>query len=228
MTTVEEQKRAAGYAAVDRFVRDGMRIGLGTGTTAYYAIERVGQLIAAGATISAVPTSIGTEELCDRFGVPHGPVPRDARLAVAIDGADEIDPHFNLIKGGGGALFREKVVALVAERFVVVADASKLVPVLGAFPLPLEVVPFAVPYVARAIEALGIRATERIRGGRAFRTDNGNVVLDCAYGPIAFPAATLATLSAIDGVVSVGLFVNLATDVLIAGSAGVTTLERVS
>ncbi len=226
MTPIEEQKRAVGYAAVDRFVRDGMLIGLGTGSTAYFAIERTGQMIARGAHIRAVPTSLATAALCEHFGVPTIPVPRDARLAVAIDGADEIDPRFDLIKGGGGALFREKIVALVAERFVVVADASKRVATLGAFPLPLEVVPFAAPYVERAVRALGVHVVERVRADGPFRTDNGNVILDCAYGAIPYPAATLAALSGIEGVVAVGLFVALATDVLIAGPDGVIDLLR--
>jgi ribose 5-phosphate isomerase A len=184
-------------------------------------------MIAAGATIAAVPTSRATEALCERFRVPTIAAPSDATLPVVIDGADEIDPHFDLIKGGGGALFREKVVALLAERFVVVADASKLVPTLGAFPLPLEVVDFAVPYVARVVTSLGIPVTQRMRDGEAFRTDNGNAIVDCAFGAIPDPAALLASLTAIHGVVSVGLFVSLATDVLIASPDGVRDLTRV-
>lgn len=139
-------KRAAGYAAVDKHVVDGTCIGLGTGTTAYWAIERVGQRIAAGERISAVATSSETEELCRRLRIPLVALLEEP-IAVAIDGADEVAPDWSLTKGGGGALFREKAVALCAERYVVVVTEPKLVETLGAFPLPVEIVPYAIAYV---------------------------------------------------------------------------------
>ena len=139
-------KRAAGFAAVDRYVRDGMCVGLGTGTTAYWAIERVGQRMADGERITAVATSSETERLCRRLEIPLVELLAQP-MPVAIDGADEVAPDWSLTKGGGGALFREKAVAISCERYIVVATPSKLVAQLGRFPLPVEIVPFAAPYV---------------------------------------------------------------------------------
>jgi ribose 5-phosphate isomerase len=151
MRALDEGKRAAGFAAVDRFVRDQTCVGLGTGTTAFWAIERVGERVAAGERIRAVATSQATEELCRERGitlVAFGACEMD----VAIDGADEVAADWSLTKGGGGALFREKAVALAARRFVVIVTPEKLVARLGAFPTPVEVVPYSLPYVAHAIE----------------------------------------------------------------------------
>ncbi|GAC1419980.1 MAG: ribose 5-phosphate isomerase A [Candidatus Velthaea sp.] len=218
-------KRAAGEAAVDRFVRDGMCVGLGTGSTAVWAIRRVGELVAAGAAIVAVPTSGATETLCNELGIPL--VPFLARpIAVAIDGADEVAPDFSLTKGGGGALFREKSVALAAERFVVIVDESKLVRYLGRFPTPVEVVPFALPWVRRQIERSfpGIALNER-GGERGYRTDNGNAILDCTFGELASPRELDARLRTINGVVATGLFAGLATDVIVAGKDGIRDLQ---
>ena len=208
-------KRAAGYAAVDRYVRAGMCIGLGTGTTAFYAIERVGQRVAAGEAIVAVATSTDTERLCEERGVPLvGLLERE--IEVAIDGADEIAPDWALIKGGGGALFREKAVALCARQFVVVATPAKLVPMLGAFALPVEIVPYAMPYVLREIRRAhpGISIVRR-GTGTPFITDNGNWILDCHFGTIEQPAALDASLKKIHGVVASGIFVGLVHDVVI-------------
>jgi ribose 5-phosphate isomerase A len=208
-------KRAAGYAAVDRYVRDGTCIGLGTGTTAFYAIERVGQRIAAGEQIVAVATSIGTERLCKERGVPIvGLLERE--IEVAIDGADEIAPDWALIKGGGGALFREKAVALCARQFVVVATPAKLVPVLGAFPLPVEIVPYAMPYVLREMRR-AYPDIDIIRRGTdtPYITDNGNYILDCHFGAIDQPALLDTSLKAIHGVVASGIFVGLVHDVVL-------------
>jgi ribose 5-phosphate isomerase A len=208
-------KRAAGYAAVDRYVRDGTCIGLGTGTTAFYAIERVGQRIAAGEQIVAVATSIGTERLCKERGVPIvGLLERE--IEVAIDGADEIAPDWALIKGGGGALFREKAVALCARQFVVVATPAKLVPVLGAFPLPVEIVPYAMPYVLREMRR-AYPDIDIIRRGTdtPYITDNGNYILDCHFGAIDQPALLDTSLKTIHGVVASGIFVGLVHDVVL-------------
>jgi ribose 5-phosphate isomerase A len=208
-------KRAAGYAAVDRYVRDGTCIGLGTGTTAFYAIERVGQRIAAGDQIVAVATSIGTERLCKERGVPIvGLLERE--IEVAIDGADEIAPDWALIKGGGGALFREKAVALCARQFVVVATPAKLVPVLGAFPLPVEIVPYAMPYVLREMRR-AYPDIDIIRRGTdtPYITDNGNYILDCHFGAIDQPALLDTSLKTIHGVVASGIFVGLVHDVVL-------------
>jgi len=221
-------KRAAGEAAVERYVRDGACVGLGTGTTAYYAIRRVGERIAAGESIVAVASSLATEQLCRDAGVPViGLLERP--ISVAIDGADEVTPHFELTKGGGGALFREKCLALAAEQFVVIVDESKLVERLGAFATPVEVVPFALAWAKREIEIAFPGVTVRRRGSTApFVTDNGNAILDCAFGSIADPAEREAELRAIHGVVDAGLFSNLADAVLVAGVGGIRELRRAS
>jgi ribose 5-phosphate isomerase A len=219
-------KRAAGEAAVDRYVRDGMCIGLGTGTTAYFAIERVGALVAAGASITAVASSLATEEHCRTVRVPLVGF-AERTIAVAIDGADEVAPDFALTKGGGGALFREKCIALAAQTFIVIVDETKLVDRLGTFPTPVEVVPFALTWVEREMRAAFPEVTIARRGGATpFVTDNGNAILDCRFGRIDDPAEREAELRAIHGVVDAGLFSNLADVVMVAGAAGVRDLER--
>jgi ribose 5-phosphate isomerase A len=214
-------KRAVGYAAVDKHVVDGTCIGLGTGTTAYWAIERVGQRIAAGERICAVATSSETEELCRSLRIPLVEL-LEKPIAVAIDGADEVAPDWSLTKGGGGALFREKVVALCAERYVVVVTESKLVEVLGAFPLPVEIVPYAMTYVRREIQrrSAGVPVVRREIEGRPFVTDNGNWIFDCHFARIDDPPSLDATLREIHGVVATGLFFNVASEVLVGGADG--------
>jgi ribose 5-phosphate isomerase A len=213
-------KRAAGYAAVDRFVRNGACIGLGTGTTAFYATERVGQRIAAGENIVAVATSIGTERLCAEQRIPVVSL-LEREIEVAIDGADEIAPDWSLIKGGGGALFREKAVALCARQFVVVATREKLVQALGAFPLPVEIVPYAMPYVLREIQSAYPDIAIVRRGDNApFVTDNGNWILDCHLGTIEQPAQLDATLKKIHGVVASGILVGLVSHVVLGNDDG--------
>jgi ribose 5-phosphate isomerase A len=224
---VAEEKRAAGYAAVDLFVREEMRcIGLGTGTTAFYAIERVGALVAAGWSLSAVVTSVQTEQLCRERNIPVVGLCEGPPIAVAIDGADEVAPDFALTKGGGGALFREKAVALAAEKFVVVVDQSKLVPRLGKFPLPVEIVPYTLHYVECEIAQMCPKVSVRVRDGKPFITDNGNNILDCAFGAIADPADLDKGLRSINGVVASGIFVGLTSHVLVGGAGGVREIER--
>jgi ribose 5-phosphate isomerase A len=224
-----DAKRRAGEAAVDRFVTAGTCVGLGTGTTAHWAIRRVGARVAAGEAITAVATSLGTEALCRELHIPVVPLLAQP-IDVAIDGADEVAPDFALTKGGGGALFREKSVALAARRFVVIVDESKLVPELGAFPTPIEVVPFALPWVQAELRATfrSVEPRERTGADGPFRTDNGNAILDCAFGPIGDPAALDHAIRAIHGVVATGLFYNLADTVLVAGEGGVRELTRSS
>jgi ribose 5-phosphate isomerase A len=215
----ERAKRLVGRAAVDAYVKGDTCIGLGTGTTAFYAIERVGELVANGMAVRAVPTSLETERLCREFGVPvarFGPDP----IEVAIDGADEVAKDWSLIKGGGGALFREKAIAIAAKTFVVVVTARKLVERLGAFPLPVEVVPFSSTYVAREIEALGATVTPRERNGTPALSDNGNVILDCRFGTIDDPGALDVILRAMHGVVTSGLFIGLTSRVMVANADG--------
>jgi ribose 5-phosphate isomerase A len=224
---VDVGKRAAGYAAVDRYVTDGMCVGLGTGTTAYWAVERVGQRVAAGERISAVPTSESTEALCRRWNVPVLAL-LEREMPVAIDGADEVAPDWALTKGGGGALFREKAVALSAGSFVVIVTENKLVPALGTFPLPVEIVPYAQPYVLRELHRRFPGVALVRRGGEApFVTDNGNYILDCHFGRIDDPGQRDAAMREIHGVVATGIFVSIATAVIVAGEDGsLRHLER--
>jgi ribose 5-phosphate isomerase A len=221
---VDDFKKEAGYAAVDRYVDDGMCIGLGTGSTAFWAIERVGERVAKGERITAVATSLGTEALCRERGIPLvGLMERE--IAVAIDGADEVAADLSLTKGGGGALFREKAVAIVAKRFVVVVTEEKLVERLGAFPTPIEVVPFSAQYVARELERLGPHSVVRRGGESPYVSDNGNWILDCGFERIDDPRGLDRRMREIHGVVASGLFVGLTDEVIVAGLDGVRTLE---
>ena len=218
----DRAKREVGYRAVDEYVRDGTWVGLGTGTTAFYAIERVGQLVAQGWKIGAVPTSRETARLCAERNIALAEL-GDAAIDVAIDGADEAAADRSLIKGGGGALFREKAVALAARAFVAIVTDRKVVPLLGSFPLPVEIVPFSLRYVRQQIAAFGIPVTVRERGGTPFVTDNGNAILDCSFGRIAEPGALDRTLRDMHGVITTGLFVGLTARVLVANVDGTTS-----
>ena len=223
----EAAKRLVGFAAVDRYVEDGMCVGLGTGTTACWAIKRTGERVARGEKLVAIVTSAATEKLCGDFGVPVVPfMSRD--IDVAIDGADEVAPDWALTKGGGGALFREKAIAIAANRFIVIVDDSKVVDQLGRFPTPVEVVPFTLSWVQRRIPAQfpTAKATERVRDGQPYRTDNGNAILDCAFGLIPDPRTLSAALMAIHGVLDVGIFLDLADAVLCTANEGVRELTK--
>lgn len=207
-------KRAVGFAAVDRFVRDDTCIGLGTGTTAYWAVLRAGELVADGWRLRAVATSLATEQQCAKLGIPLvelGAEPID----TALDGADEAAINRSLIKGGGGALFREKAVALAARTFIAIVTERKCVPRLGGCPLPVEVVPFSLRYVGAEIAAFGATVAVREQTGARYVTDNGNAILDCAFGEIDNPKALDARLRQLHGVVGTGLFVDIATRVLV-------------
>lgn len=216
--TLDDLKRQAAHRAVD-YVRDGMLVGLGTGSTAKHAIAKLGERLRDGLRITGVPTSQETADLARQAGIPLLN-PEDAWvLDVAIDGADQIDPAFNLIKGGGGALLKEKIVASAARQFIVVADETKSVPQLGStFPLPIEVIPFGWKNTARALEAIAGRAALREKNGQVFRTETGHYILDLHLGPISDPAALDARLQAIPGVVETGLFVGR-THIAIVGTA---------
>jgi ribose 5-phosphate isomerase A len=218
-------KRAAGFAAVDRYVSAGTCVGLGSGTTAFWAIERVGQRIADGWDLVAVPTSEVTAQLCRARAIPLVAL-GERPIAVAIDGADEVAADWSLTKGGGGALFREKAVALAAASFVVVVTPEKIVSSLGAFPTPVEVVPFSAAILAQTIRT-EFGAECRVRGGDSpFVTDNGNLLLDCTFGSIADPRSLDARLCDLHGVVATGLFVGLTGVVVMGGPSGVEVLTR--
>ena len=210
-----QEKEAAGRAAA-KLVRDGDVVGLGTGSTAYFAVVALGERVKAGLKIIGIPTSVQTAELARTVGIPLTTLDEHPQIDITIDGADEVDPKLNLIKGGGGALLREKVVASVTKKMVVVADSGKIVPVLGKFPLPVEVISFARTVVEKRIVALGGLPKLRTKpDGSAYLTDNGNQILDCSFGKIADPPALARSLSDIPGVVEHGLFIGLASVALV-------------
>jgi ribose 5-phosphate isomerase A len=218
------QKKAAGEKAIE-FVRDGMTIGLGTGSTVYWTIKGLGQIVREGLRLTAVPTAAATAKLMNEFGIPHADLAEVETLDLTIDGADEISPELDLIKGGGGALFREKLVAEASRAMIVVADESKLVPVLGKFPLPLEIVPFGWARTARLVEDMGITVKLRMTENKAFITDNGNHILDCACGPIKDPAELHTKLKTLTGVVETGLFFHMPIVAVVAGENGIEILK---
>ncbi len=222
----DELKRAAAEASL-KFVKDGMVLGLGTGSTARHVLEGLAhRIVREGLRVSGVPTSLATAEAAKLLGIPLTSLEEHPALDLAIDGADEVDPNLDLIKGLGGALFREKIVAAAAKRFIVVVDASKLVPRLGTkAPVPVEVHQFGWRATQAELEALGAEATLRMRDGQIFHTDNGNHILDARFGPIRNPRKLAASLDAIPGVVGHGLFLGMADLVLAASDRGVRTLR---
>jgi ribose 5-phosphate isomerase A len=225
-TTNDAYKKMVGMAAAE-LVEPDMLIGLGTGTTAAFLVHALAERLQKGLTIrGAVPTSEETAHLARSLGVPVVSLDTHPELDLAIDGADEIDPQLNLIKGGGGALLREKIVASAARRFVVISDSSKLVQRLGThFALPVEVVPFAQGPVRRRLERLGAQVEPRLHEGQIFITDNQNIILDCRFaGGIPDPLALQTELRAIVGVVEHGLFLHMASQALVAGTEGLVTL----
>lgn len=223
----EALKVAAARVAV-RAVESGMLVGLGSGSTAELAVQELGKRVATGLRVTGVATSRRTERLARELAIPLVDLDAVERLDITLDGADEIElATFALIKGRGGALLREKLVASATTREIIVADASKVVPRLGTrCPVPVEVVTFGWRHTARVIERLGAVVTPREVPGDFYVTDGGNFILDCAFGPLADPAALAATLKALPGVVEHGLFIDLAHTVLIAGLDGVTRYER--
>jgi len=229
---IDAQKRAAAARALD-FVHPGMRLGLGTGSTAKLFVELLAERVGAGLNVIAVPTSETTRSDAARLGIPLTTLDETPELDLTVDGADEIAPDLSLIKGGGGALLREKIVASASARMVVIADESKWVPVLGRFPLPIEVVPFGLAATRRAVEAACVAAgcpgpalLRRAKDGHAFVTDGGHWILDAALERIADPKALGDRLAAIAGVVEHGLFVGLAHAAVLAGSGGVRVVQR--
>ena len=226
----DAQKRAAAARAVE-FVRPGMRLGLGTGSTARHFVELVGERVRGGLDIIAVPTSQATKVDAERCGIPLTTLDETPELDLTVDGADEIAPDLSLIKGGGGALLREKIVAAASARMVVIADAGKWVAKLGRFPLPIEVTPFGLGATRRMIErALGAQAAQLTlrpgKDGHAFVTDGGHWIIDAALGRIDDPEAMAHALAGVPGVMEHGLFIGLARTAILAGPDGVKIVER--
>ena len=217
-------KQNAAYAALE-YVEDGMTLGLGSGSTAEIFIELLGEKVAGGLKVQGIPTSEATERCAHENGVPLIEPNHVTKLDLCIDGADEVDPMFNLIKGGGACLLREKIIASNSARFVCIVDERKMVDTLGAFSLPVEVDPFAMGLTANqifaALKATGVDAptqTVREKDGRPLITDGGHHIIDCSCGAIPEPANTATALAAIPGVMEHGLFIDLA-DVIIVGEA---------
>ncbi|NGP44296.1 ribose-5-phosphate isomerase RpiA [Bacillaceae bacterium SIJ1] len=215
----KEIKKLVGDKAA-AYVEDGMTLGLGTGSTVYWTIEKIGEMVQQGLKVQGIPTSIATEEQAKRLGIPLVTFRDVSHIDVTIDGADEVDPELQLIKGGGGALLREKMVAMASTRVIIVADESKIVDRLGQFPLPVEVVTYGLDRTAYDIEQLGGKSTVRKKDGETYMTDNGNIILDCDFYPITAPEKLSQQLNMLPGVVENGLFTNIADTVLVGTAEG--------
>jgi ribose 5-phosphate isomerase A len=221
-----DQEKAVAARASLRFVKDGQVVGLGTGSTAAHFIQLLGEEVKKGLRIRGIPTSVRSGELAQSLGIPVITLNDCQEIAVTVDGADEVDPQLRLIKGGGGALLREKIVASATKQLVIVADATKKVPVLGKFPLPVEVIKFAEALVAKRIAALGADVQLR-KGtdGKPYLTDENNHILDCHFGQIRDVEGLARELSDMPGVVEHGLFIGMASVVLIANGSEVLELR---
>jgi ribose 5-phosphate isomerase A len=218
---IDDDKKAAAVAAVAE-VRDGMLVGLGTGSTAAFAIRALGERVAMGLVVRAVATSDASGKLARDVGIDVLDFADIARVDLTIDGADEIDARYFAIKGAGGAMLREKIVAASSARMIVIADGSKQVDRIGAAKLPVEVLPFALTFVMRALTELGAAPVIRDK----YRTDQGNLVVDCHFATIEDPRATAVTLAAIPGILGHGLFLDEVDAAYIATNGVVTRLER--
>lgn len=224
IAALAQEKQAAARAATE-LVESGSIVGLGSGSTATYVIRFLGQRVREGLKIVGIPTSQKTKQLAEQLGIPLSTLDEHPQIDIDIDGADEIDPQLNLIKGGGGALLREKIIASASRRFVVVGDSSKQVAHLGKFPLPVEVIPFAQSLISKRIAGLGAQVS--LRGaGNPYVTDEGHHILDCTFGEIADPAALAEKLRAIPGVVEHGLFIGMAEMALIGKDRGVIRINH--
>lgn len=221
----DDDKRLAAEAAVAE-IRNGMRVGIGSGSTVAFAIEAIGQRLGEWPGATFFSTSQGTYRAAHAAGIPIASFAAVSSLDLTIDGVDEIDPQFRAIKGGGGALLREKIVAEASGRMVAIADGSKRASTLGAVPLPVEILPFARSFVESGITALGAEPVLRMKGDKAYRTNQGNLVLDCRFPDIPDPAGLAATLQAIPGLLGHGLFLTEIDAAYIADAGVVTKMER--
>ncbi len=213
-------KKTVGEAAVE-LIEDGMTVGLGTGSTAYWAIAKIGERVKKGLNISAIATSKESEVFARELNIPMVTFSEINEIDITIDGADEVDPDLNMIKGGGGALLREKIIATASEKLIVIVDDTKLVKQLGAFPLPVEVIPFGIESTRAKIEKLGCKTELRLSDKtKEFITDNGNYILDCEFPMIKNPEKTSQELNGIPGVVDNGLFIGLAHRVFVGRQNG--------
>jgi ribose 5-phosphate isomerase A len=220
------EKEAAARASL-QFIKDGQVVGLGTGSTAAYFIQLLAQEVKKGLRIRGIPTSLRSQELALSLGIPLTTLDECQEIAVTVDGADEVDPQLRLIKGGGGAMLREKIVASATKQLVIVADDSKRVPVLGKFPLPVEVIRFAQALVAKRIASLGADVQlRRSADGKPYVTDENNHILDCKFGQIADADELARQLSEMPGIVEHGLFIGMASVALFAKGSEIEELRR--
>ncbi len=222
---VESLKKLAGEEAA-KYVRDGMVVGLGTGSTVKYTILKIGEMVRDGLDIVGIPTSKATENLAKELGIPLGDLGDYDYIDITIDGADEVDRKLNLIKGGGGALLREKMVAYYSKMEIIVVDERKMKEYLGGFPLPVEVVPYGWKRTLKELEKLGCIPKLRERNGEIYITDNGNYIIDCKFCRIENPEELEKCIDNIPGVVESGLFVNMATEVIVGSEDGVRRVRR--
>lgn len=222
----DQEKEAAARASL-RFVKDGQVVGLGTGSTAAYFIKLLGEEVKNGLRIRGIPTSVRSRELATSLGIPVITLDDCQEIDVTVDGADEVDPQLRLIKGGGGALLREKIVASTTRQMIVVADASKQVQRLGKFPLPVEVIRFAQALIDKRITALGAEVKlRRDDAGNPYLTDENNHILDCRFGEMRDPDGLARQLSDMPGVVEHGLFIGMASVALFARGSEIVELKR--
>ncbi|MFO7815014.1 MAG: ribose-5-phosphate isomerase RpiA [Halanaerobiales bacterium] len=212
-------KKIAGEKAAE-YIKDGMVVGLGTGSTVYWAVQKVGEMVREGLNIRAVPTSEQTKSLAEDLEIPIVSLADINYIDLTIDGADEVDPNLNLIKGGGGALVREKIVAYQSKKLIIIVDESKIVDKLGAFPLPVEVVYFGVDKTLINLEKFDCQAKLRKENGEVFNTDNHNYIIDCNFEEIENPGKLNNELNELPGVVETGLFVEMADKVIVGTNQG--------
>jgi ribose 5-phosphate isomerase A len=222
----DQAKQAAARASL-QFVKEGQVVGLGTGSTAKFFIELLGEEVKKGLQIRAIASSIRSQEQALQLGIPITTFHECQQIDVTVDGADEVDPQLRLIKGGGGALLREKIVASATKQFIIIVDKTKRVPILGKFPLPVEVIKFARPLIEKEIAALGATVDLRLgTGGQPYLTDENNYILDCCFGQIPNADALARQLSDMPGVVEHGLFIGMTSLVLVADGSEVRELRR--
>ncbi|GHB72119.1 ribose-5-phosphate isomerase RpiA [Persicitalea jodogahamensis] len=223
-TSIEFEKKLAAKEAV-KLLSDGQTVGLGSGSTAGYAIREIGKLVKNGLQIRAIPTSDHSRDLAASLAIPLVDINSVDTIDITIDGADEFDPSLDLIKGGGGALLREKIVAAMTTDLIIIVDSAKKVEVLGAFKLPIEVIPFASSFVLRRITNLNGEGTVRMAGATEYLTDEGNYIIDATFGPIRDPSSLATELNGIEGLVGHGLFVQMARKVIMGVDSTTKTFE---